>query len=1028
VCLSPRNSVAAVRHLLRASDTAHVVCGAESSLKANVDVLLEEGVVRHAVDMMTLEQLQSVIDGVLAGGAAAVSEEGKDKIKDTPRGDHDVEEKELVGDPEEVVLVLHSSGSTGAFPKLIRIPQRYFASLLANDWLGMEADDVLYLLPPFYHAYGLSLACNGLAQGRAIVVPSLPSWPPTKQMLVKSIDDSKANVLCVLPWLLENLVLEAEEERDEEVYSLLARMRAVNYAAAALNARVGDLLFKKGVKLMDGYGSSEAGIVAINQYSRTDCPCIHWNHLQCLPSLRHRMEPFDEEKETGLFRLVVCHDNPMLALGMANTKSGDYDMNDLLERVPCRDGRECYVLRGRVDDVIVHSTGEKTSPLPIEHSIRSNCAAVKRAVVVGQQRLNTALLVELRKGFASPPPNDVVQSLREAVRAANQNAPQHSRIMEGMIYVLKEGESIPCTDKGSVKRRLAEQQFKTQIDALYQAFTGIASPPEADQINEEEDEEAVARSSQPICARLDEGQIADWLEQMMLALLVHSWEPKRGHQQLSRSTSIFAQGFDSLLATQFYYQHLCPAFSPLKLPPNILYQHPDIDGLASHLMELSMEGEGGGGGADHGARAENNTLQQAESLYKKYLGLLEEAQEPSRSGAIANAPYERAQAERVVLTGCTGSLGVFLVRSLLQSPRVGRVYALVRAGGDEKEKLVKALQAKLLDASLAYHEKITIWACELDQPRLGLAKDKWEELHHHATSIIHNAWLLNFEANPMQFESTCIRPSVELMRLCCATPQPKQFIFVSSIAAAMRSGETVEEAPIEDQSCASMTGYGQSKLLTERLAVRCAARFHVPVTIARVGQIAGDTLNGIWNTSEHLSLMIKATETLGAMPDRYMSVDALPVDIVASTITSLLTDVHHADAARSLRNSGSSHLCMAHLVNPIALPWLEFLRILQSPDLHLHFQIVGPLEWLQRLENSTPDPVANPIKKLQGFFVEMYAGGSDEGGEEAPAEVKFETKHTAQLVPSMRYNLEHSFWLKVIGYWREIGFLQQQQP
>jgi thioester reductase-like protein len=105
---------------------------------------------------------------------------------------------------------------------------------------------------------------------------------------------------------------------------------------------------------------------------------------------------------------------------------------------------------------------------------------------------------------------------------------------------------------------------------------------------------------------------------------------------------------------------------------------------------------------------------------------------------------------------------------------------------------------------------------------------------------------LNFEATPLEFEDSCIRPSYELMRLC-STQSLKQFMFVSSIASATHAVShmrTIEEKPVDDQKCASSMGYGQSKLVAERLATQYAARFNVPVTIARVGQIAGDSVNG----------------------------------------------------------------------------------------------------------------------------------------------------------------------------------------
>jgi thioester reductase-like protein len=274
------------------------------------------------------------------------------------------------------------------------------------------------------------------------------------------------------------------------------------------------------------------------------------------------------------------------------------------------------------------------------------------------------------------------------------------------------------------------------------------------------------------------------------------------------------------------------------------------------------------------------------------------------------------------------------------------------------------------------------------------------------------------------------------MRLCSARTL-KQFVFVSSIAASLRSANAdgiIEERSIDDQRKASSMGYGQSKLLTERLAKQCAARFGMPVTIARVGQIAGDTVNGSWNTSEHVSLMIKAIETLGAMPDHYANVDFLPVDVVAATISTLLTHVRLPGSSGD-GNESSPNLRVSHLVNPIMLQWIDFLKILQAPEFHLDFDIVDAHEWLRRLEESEADPVANPIKKLQGYFVDLYSAETKQEAvaddnqqqdkdKKARSGITFETDHTTKLVPTMRYHLDPAFWHKVIRYWRSIGFLR----
>jgi hypothetical protein len=60
------------------------------------------------------------------------------------------------------------------------------ATLLRGGLLEKRPDDVGYVMPPFYHAYGVFTACSNLGNGTTIVVPAVPSWPPTTQVPLSS--------------------------------------------------------------------------------------------------------------------------------------------------------------------------------------------------------------------------------------------------------------------------------------------------------------------------------------------------------------------------------------------------------------------------------------------------------------------------------------------------------------------------------------------------------------------------------------------------------------------------------------------------------------------------------------------------------------------------------------------------------------------------------------------------------------------------------------------------------------------------
>jgi hypothetical protein len=174
--------------------------------------------------------------------------------------------------------------------------------------------------------------------------------------------------------------------------------------------------------------------------------------------------------------------------------------------------------------------------------------------------------------------------------------------------------------------------------------------------------------------------------------------------------------------------------------------------------------------------------------------------------------------------------------------------------------------------------------------------------------------------------------------------------------------------------------------------------------------------------------MIKGIEVMNVMPNRYMDVDFLPVDVTANTFVHLLTK-----AAAPPPTTGNSRV--VHMVNPINLPWNKFLSILKSPEVGLQFDIVKPEEWLECIEKN-PDPKQNPVIKLKGYFEEVYGytGQPSEGKEQAKAttaphkpalEVKYDTRETLRLVQSMHYELNSTFWAKVLHVWRDSGFMRK---
>jgi acyl-CoA synthetase (AMP-forming)/AMP-acid ligase II len=117
--ISPRNSPAAICHILR-TVSSHRLIVTESSLQSLVDdVKAELAASGYALAVKELPTLDTIYPHL----ASETTKHEFEPIALPPRS----------GNPNEVVMYIHSSGSTG-FPKSIPIPQEMFFKL-SNDTL-----------------------------------------------------------------------------------------------------------------------------------------------------------------------------------------------------------------------------------------------------------------------------------------------------------------------------------------------------------------------------------------------------------------------------------------------------------------------------------------------------------------------------------------------------------------------------------------------------------------------------------------------------------------------------------------------------------------------------------------------------------------------------------------------------------------------------------------------------------------------------------------------------------------------------
>ncbi|KAI0114740.1 hypothetical protein F4814DRAFT_459633 [Daldinia grandis] len=400
------------------------------------------------------------------------------------------------------------------------------------------------------------------------------------------------------------------------------------------------------------------------------------------------------------------------------------------------------------------------------------------------------------------------------------------------------------------------------------------------------------------------------------------------------------------------------------------------------------------------------------------------------SAGLEDASWSRVSktnlsGKTVLITGATGSLGSHLIAQLAELADVTRVVCLNRRRGTNPEERQKqALIKKGISLSDRAISKLSVFETDMSKPNLDLPIEDYEDMVNSVTHIVHNAWLMNAKSPLRNFETqfqilkNLLNLSREIsVRRVLGTKVTFQFI--SSIATVghrpIWSGEPM--VPEERMTIESVlpTGYGDAKYICELMLDETLHKHpdRFRAMVVRPGQIAGSSISGYWNTVEHLSFLIKSSQTLKALPDFDGLLSWTPVDEVASTLADLV-----------LLPEDKTHYPIYHVENPVRQPWKEMTPIL-ADALNIPLQNIIPFgEWVQRVREH-PRQIGGPegenpafllIDFLDDNFFRMSCGS-------LLLDTTKAQEHSRTLTNTGP--VSESVARKFIQSWKDMGFLSQ---
>jgi thioester reductase-like protein len=243
----------------------------------------------------------------------------------------------------------------------------------------------------------------------------------------------------------------------------------------------------------------------------------------------------------------------------------------------------------------------------------------------------------------------------------------------------------------------------------------------------------------------------------------------------------------------------------------------------------------------------------------------------------------------VLLTGGTGFIGPFLMKSLLeQTP--AKVYVLVRSSDEDqgKQRLKAAIETMgpCPAGLMQMFESRVIPICgDLGLPQLGLTQDVWDFLSNEMDAVFHNGATVNYLFNYDRMRDANVMGTNEVLRLAFEG-RPKEFNYVSTTFV---FGWAVKSVLNETDFNRDMElldfGYSQSKWVAEQVVADARSK-GLSTRIFRPALVSPSVTGG-GNNFDIAVRLVAFMVNHGIGVDALNQVSFVPADVVANNIVAI---------------------------------------------------------------------------------------------------------------------------------------------
>ncbi|MCJ1380709.1 hypothetical protein MMC17_003817 [Xylographa soralifera] len=863
---------------------------------------------------------------------------------------------------QDIAYLHHTSGTSTGLPKPIAQSHRAAVGVLPCFQDG--GSKATFTSTPLYHG-GIADCFRAWASGALIWLFPGKEVPITAENVLTSLscaeraaedgDNPPIKYFSSVPYVLQML---AGEIKGLEK---LLNMEIVGVGGAALSQAAGDELVEKGVNLISRFGSAECGFLMSSHRHYTND-----NEWQYLRSSSGSDALRFEDREDGLAELVIIPGWPHMA--KHNREDGSFATADLF--VPHPNIPQAWKYHSRADSQLTLITGKKFDPAPLEAVIATS-PLVKDVLVFGNGQHYPGALLFRSKISADLADDDLLKRLWPTIEKLNGEGQGHTRLSITMLVAMPaEAPSLEKSSKGTILRGQAEKRFQAYID---NAYNGIVL-------------------DDPLTGGDEGGLMSD--DHVPDFILQTIKKAVNKEDSIPEEADLFSQGVDSIACMQIravLQKRVMPAGSRA-LPLNVIYDCGTIKRLSRCLVNLR----------NGRMVVDEDEIHLMHQLVEEYGTFSDVVSAESPSMADFSEDNVSSKGQVVILTGATGALGAHILDQLRSDESVRKIVCLVRAANPE------AAHARI-DKSLLFRKKkplqvpdfkVVCIVGKLGDSHLGLSERTYASLQSEATIIIHAAWAVNFSMRLRSFVNDHISGLRNLLDLAIHSHcrLPPRFVFCSSTASVLSPTleSPIAEVISHDATTASPLGYSRSKWVAEAICEQAYAQTRMKgrLEVARIGQLCGDTTNGVWNVTEAWPLMLSTVHVTNSLPDlEHEKLDWLPVDIAAQAVLQI---------AHGVEGEDTSEIPVYHLINENNKPtWMEMLVWMKTIYAR-PFDIVPPEKWVKQLENLSVDHTNHPAQKLLGLWENAYCTDSTrEDNSGGNLEVRFVTDKTRKAAPVM---------------------------